>query len=59
MREGVVIPPLAAVPSDETPWEWFGAFKNDPTWETLFEEIEQRREATRKGQEPRGKGDNS
>lgn len=42
--------PTPAVPSDETPWEWFGAFKDDATWDELFEEIEQHREASRKGQ---------
>jgi predicted RNase H-like HicB family nuclease len=29
----------------ETPWEWFGAFKNDPTWGELFDDIERRRYA--------------
>jgi hypothetical protein len=29
------------------PWEWFGIGKNDPSWDELFDEIEQRREATR------------
>ncbi len=27
----------------ETPWQWFGAFKNDPTWGELFDEIELKR----------------
>lgn len=27
----------------ETPWEWYGAFKNDPTWGELFDDIERRR----------------
>jgi len=27
----------------DTPWELFGAFKNDPNWESLFDEIEQQR----------------
>lgn len=27
----------------DTPWEWFGAFKDDPTWGELFDEIERRR----------------
>lgn len=27
----------------ETPWEWFGAFKNDPAWGELFDDIERRR----------------
>jgi len=29
----------------ETPWEWFGAFENDPTWGELFDDIERRRNA--------------
>ncbi len=29
----------------ETPWQWFGAFKNDPTWENLFDEIELKRKS--------------
>jgi hypothetical protein len=32
---------------NEVPWDWFGAFKDDPSWGVLFEEIEQHREATR------------
>lgn len=28
-----------------TPWEWFGAFKGDPTWGELFDEIEHQRNA--------------
>ncbi|KHD05376.1 hypothetical protein PN36_11930 [Candidatus Thiomargarita nelsonii] len=28
---------------DETPWQWFGAFKEDPTWGALFDEIELKR----------------
>ena len=31
----------------ETPWAWFGTAKADPTWDALFDEIEQSREATR------------
>jgi predicted RNase H-like HicB family nuclease len=34
-------------PQDETPWQWFGWAKDDPTWDMLFEEIERQREATR------------
>ncbi len=30
---------------DGTPWQWFGAFKNDPTWAPLFDEIEKQRDA--------------
>ncbi len=29
----------------DTPWEWFGAFKDDPTWGELFDEIERQRNA--------------
>jgi hypothetical protein len=28
---------------DETPWQWFGAFKDDPTWGALFDDIELKR----------------
>ena len=28
---------------ESIPWEWFGAFKDDPTWEELFAEIEHQR----------------
>jgi predicted RNase H-like HicB family nuclease len=33
-------------PRDDMPWEWFGAAKDDATWDVLFDEIEQNREAT-------------
>jgi hypothetical protein len=33
---------------DDVPWEWFGKAKDDVTWDALFDEIEQLREATRK-----------
>jgi hypothetical protein len=29
------------------PWEWFGEAKDDPMWDTLFDDLEQRCEATR------------
>jgi predicted RNase H-like HicB family nuclease len=29
----------------ETPWAWFGTASEDPTWDALFNEIEQHREA--------------
>jgi predicted RNase H-like HicB family nuclease len=29
------------------PWEWFGEAKADPMWDVLFDDLEQRREATR------------
>jgi len=28
---------------EEIPWQWFGAFQDDPTWAPLFEEIERQR----------------
>ena len=28
----------------ETPWEYFGIFKDDPTWMPMLEEIERRRD---------------
>jgi predicted RNase H-like HicB family nuclease len=31
----------------EIPWAWFGTARADPTWDALFDEIEQHREATR------------
>lgn len=39
-------PPMAPPTRDEIPWEWFGAAKDDVTWDTLFDEIERNREAT-------------
>ena len=39
--------PRATVQPRSVPWEWFGAAKADPTWEALFDDLEQRREATR------------
>ena len=30
-----------------TPWEWFGAFKNNPTWGKLFDELERQRDSDR------------
>jgi len=39
--------PRATVSLRETPWAWFGKGAEDSTWETLFDEIEQGREATR------------
>ena len=40
--------PKTAPSSGEVPWEWFGKARDDATWDTLFDDIEQRREATRK-----------
>ena len=39
--------PRATGGARETPWAWFGTAREDPTWEVLFEAIEQGREATR------------
>jgi predicted RNase H-like HicB family nuclease len=40
--------PKTGVNSKETPWEWFGKAKDDASWDTLFDDIEKRREMTRK-----------
>jgi predicted RNase H-like HicB family nuclease len=39
--------PRATVSLGETPWAWFGKAMEDPTWEALFDALEQCREATR------------
>lgn len=44
----------------ETPWEFFGIFKDDPTWMPMFEEIERRRDrqkipTTKKAKNKKGK----
>jgi hypothetical protein len=39
--------PRATPSLHETPWAWFGTAREDPTWDALFDEIEQSREATR------------
>jgi hypothetical protein len=39
--------PRAMAQPRGVPWEWFGEAKADPTWEALFDDLEQRREATR------------
>jgi predicted RNase H-like HicB family nuclease len=39
--------PRATVQLRGVPWEWFGEAKADPTWDALFDDLEQRREATR------------
>jgi predicted RNase H-like HicB family nuclease len=36
------------VPGNDVPWQWFGAFQRDADWDALFDDIERRREATRK-----------
>ena len=40
--------PIANSTRDDVPWEWFGVAQDDATWDALFDEIEQHREATRK-----------
>ena len=40
-------PPKTPPTHDEMPWEWFGAAKDDVTWDPLFDEIERNREVTR------------
>jgi predicted RNase H-like HicB family nuclease len=40
-------PPKASLTRENTPWEWFGTAKDDATWDALFDEIEENREATR------------
>lgn len=35
----------AAETPDQTPWEWFGVFQNDPSWGELFTDIEKQRDA--------------
>jgi predicted RNase H-like HicB family nuclease len=42
-----VDPPIAADDKTvhlETPWEYFGIFKDDPTWLPMLEDIERRRD---------------
>ena len=39
--------PRATAQPHGVPWEWFGEAKPDPTWDALFDDLEQRREATR------------
>lgn len=42
-----VDPPIAAGDKTvhlETPWEYFGIFKDDPTWLPMLEDIERRRD---------------
>ena len=39
--------PHAIASSHEPPWTWFGMVREDPTWEALFDAIEQSREVTR------------
>jgi predicted RNase H-like HicB family nuclease len=39
--------PRVATPPRGVPWEWFGKARADPTWDALFDDLEQHREATR------------
>jgi predicted RNase H-like HicB family nuclease len=43
-------PPKAPPTRVGIPWEWFGASKDNVTWDALFNEIERNREATRGAQ---------
>ena len=36
--------PRATGVPQETPWAWFGTAREDPTWDALFDELEQHRE---------------
>jgi predicted RNase H-like HicB family nuclease len=40
--------PSFAASGNDVPWQWFGAFQEDTYWNALFDDIEQRREPTRK-----------
>lgn len=37
--------PKSSKLQQETPWEIFGEFKDDPTWGELFEQIERRQDS--------------
>jgi predicted RNase H-like HicB family nuclease len=39
--------PRATAQARGVPWEWFGEAKADSTWDALFDDLEQHREATR------------
>jgi len=40
------LPPNLVRPlKTKIPWEWVGAFKNDPTWHQVFDGIEKERNA--------------
>ncbi len=43
-----VPPPSLPASRDDIPWQWFGAFQTDASWDALFDDIDQRRQATRK-----------
>ncbi len=30
----------------ETPWEWFGRFEDNPTWEMVFDKVEEQKAGT-------------
>ncbi len=36
--------PRARVAKGNTPWHWFGAFREDPSWEDLFDDLEKNRD---------------
>lgn len=48
VRVDVPQPPKASLTREDIPWEWFGTAKDDATWDALFDEIEENREATRR-----------
>jgi predicted RNase H-like HicB family nuclease len=39
----VSVEPKSGSLQGATPWEWFGAFKGEPTWGESFDEIERQR----------------
>jgi len=43
----VEVPQQSSSSDNEVPWEWFGAAKDDASWDALFDDIEQKRNATR------------
>lgn len=38
-----VITAAPEIIQDETPWDLFGAYENDPAWGEFFDELERRR----------------
>ena len=36
--------PKSGVLHHETPWEFFGAYQNEPAWGAFFDEVERRRD---------------
>jgi predicted RNase H-like HicB family nuclease len=43
----VEVPQQSSSPDNTVPWEWFGSAKDDSSWDALFDDIEQKRNATR------------